>query len=100
MLEYFERPQISMLDIKFQTTCNFKCRVCNSSSSSLHAEEQSKFLNIPLVPQLKWSESDSFINQVNSLLPTLTNIDMYGGEPFLLNKFAKVLKQAVVSGVA
>lgn len=100
MFDYYDTPKISTLDIKFQNTCNFKCRICGPKSSSLHVEEQSKFLNIPMVPQSKWSESDVFVNQINSLLPQLINIDMYGGEPFLIKKFLNVLKKAVDTDVA
>lgn len=93
-------PTITSLDIKFHNTCNFKCIICDSSSSSAHAQEQATFFNIPVVKQSEWSESDQFINQVNALLPTLENIDMYGGEPFLIKGFARVLKTAVEQGYA
>lgn len=97
---HYDTPTISTVDLKFQNTCNFKCRICNSTNSSLYAEESSRFKKIPLVPQLKWSESDSFTQQITELLPTLTNIDMYGGEPFLIKKFGTVLKAAVENNYA
>ena len=34
-------------------------------------------------------------NQINHLLPSITNIDMYGGEPFLIKRFSEILKSAV-----
>jgi MoaA/NifB/PqqE/SkfB family radical SAM enzyme len=98
--KHFEQPTITSLDIKFQNTCNFKCRICSPISSSLYADETRKFKNIQPVPQLQWSESDQFITQINELLPTLTNIDMYGGEPFLIKKFSSVLKTAIDQGHA
>lgn len=100
LTKFLHKPEIAQLDIKFQNTCNFKCRICNSESSSLYAAEESKFYNIPLVPQTKWSESDNFINQINNLLPSITNIDMYGGEPFLIKRFAETLKLAVDQDLA
>jgi sulfatase maturation enzyme AslB (radical SAM superfamily) len=45
--------------------------------------------------QDNWSESENFIDQMISHLPTIHNIDMYGGEPFLVKKFKEVLKLAV-----
>lgn len=100
MTKYFEDPQISTLDIKFQNTCNFKCRICNPTSSSLFADEQSKQFGIKIIPPVKWSENKEFIDQMNQLLPDLHNIDMYGGEPFLIKKFSSVLKTAVESGAS
>jgi radical SAM protein with 4Fe4S-binding SPASM domain len=95
LIKYLDRPQIATLDIKFNNTCNFKCRICGSGSSSLFAAEEHKFLKTPLVIQDNWSESQDFIDQVVSHLPNIHNIDMYGGEPFLIKKFKKVLKLAV-----
>jgi MoaA/NifB/PqqE/SkfB family radical SAM enzyme len=92
---YLDRPQISTLDIKFNNTCNFKCRLCGSESSSLFAVEEHKFLNKPLIVQYNWSESQNFIDQIVEHLPNIKNIDMYGGEPFLIKKFKEVLKLAV-----
>lgn len=95
LTQYLDSPQISTLDIKFNNTCNFKCRICSAGSSSLFAQEQHKFRGTPLVVQDNWGESEDFINQIVSHLPTIQNIDMYGGEPFLIKKFKKVLQLAV-----
>jgi radical SAM protein with 4Fe4S-binding SPASM domain len=92
---YLDRPQLATLDIKFNNTCNFKCRICDSNSSSLFAAEEYKYLGKALVIQDNWSESQDFIDQVVSHLPNIHNIDMYGGEPFLIKKFKEVLKLAV-----
>jgi radical SAM protein with 4Fe4S-binding SPASM domain len=95
LTKYLDQPQISTLDIKFNNTCNFKCRLCGPLSSSLFAAEEHKFLNKPLVIQENWGESQNFIDQIIEHLPNIQNIDMYGGEPFLIKKFTEVLKLAV-----
>ena len=100
LLEHLNSPSITSIDIKFNNTCNFKCRICAPVSSSLIAAENKKFRNIPIAPQNNWGESDEFINQMIKKLPHLTNIDMFGGEPFLIKKFANVLKIAVEQGHA
>jgi radical SAM protein with 4Fe4S-binding SPASM domain len=100
LLEYLEKPAINSVDIKFNNTCNFKCRICNPDSSSLIAAENHKFLGIPINVQSKWSDSDKFIQETIELLPHLSNIDMYGGEPFLIEKFSNVLHMAVEQGYA
>lgn len=92
---YLDHPQVATLDIKFNNTCNFKCRICSSGSSSLFAAEEHKFLNRPLMTQDNWGESQNFINQIIEHLPNIKNIDMYGGEPFLIKKFKEVLRLAV-----
>jgi MoaA/NifB/PqqE/SkfB family radical SAM enzyme len=100
LLEYLQTPAITSIDIKFNNTCNFKCRICGPNSSSLHATERHKFSGMPLNTQSKWSESDEFLQQIIEILPGLTFIDMYGGEPFLVKKFTKVLQIAVEQGYA
>jgi len=92
---YLDQPQLSTLDIKFNNTCNFKCRICSADSSSLFAAEDYKYLGKTLIIQDNWSESQDFIDQVVLHLPNIHNIDMYGGEPFLIKKFKEVLKLAV-----
>lgn len=100
LLERLQDPVITSIDIKFNNVCNFKCRICGPVSSSLIASEHKKFLNIPIAPQTNWSESSSFIHQLSDKLPHLENIDMFGGEPFLIKKFANVLRTAVEQGHA
>ena len=100
LTHYLDQPQLSTLDIKFNNTCNFKCRICGPGSSSLLAQEQHKFQGIPLTTQDNWGESENFINQIISHLPNIQNIDMFGGEPFLIKKFNKVLELAVKSNYA
>jgi radical SAM protein with 4Fe4S-binding SPASM domain len=95
LIKYLDQPQIATVDIKFNNTCNFKCRICAPDSSSLFAMEQHKFRGWPLVTQNNWSESQNFINQIVEHLPHIHNIDMFGGEPFLIKKFSEVLRLAV-----
>ena len=100
LTHYLDKPMISTIDIKFNNTCNFKCRICTASSSSLFAQEQHKFKGTKLVVQDNWGENENFINQMALHLPTIQNIDMYGGEPFLIKKFKKVLEFAVNNNYA
>jgi MoaA/NifB/PqqE/SkfB family radical SAM enzyme len=100
LADYIDRPRLANLDLKFNNTCNFKCRICSSESSSLFAMEQHKYANKPLIVQNNWGEDQNFIDQVIDHLPDIKNIDMYGGEPFLIKKFQKVLKLAVEKNYA
>jgi MoaA/NifB/PqqE/SkfB family radical SAM enzyme len=93
-----ENPTIRSMDIKPGNTCNFKCRICGPVASSLFAQESNKIQNIA-VKTYNWAEENSaVINEISDLLPGLTNIDMYGGEPFLIKPLKKLIKQASESG--
>lgn len=95
-----DNPAIKSLDLKPGNTCNFKCRICNPVSSSLYAQE-AKSTTVISIESFNWAESDSkVINEIVELLPTLTNIDMYGGEPFLIKPLLHVIKQAVEQNCA
>ena len=95
-----DKPTIKQLDLKFGKTCNFKCRICSPGSSSLFAEEEAKFKKIKFIIDKNWAKDDAHLADVIGLLPELDNIDMYGGEPFLIKEFAKVLEIAVKQGYA
>lgn len=100
LTQLIDKPKITSLDIKFGNLCNFKCRICGPAASSLFNAEQHKHNGIPMIEQSKWAESKQFYNQIIQLLPQIDNIDMYGGEPFLIKKFEKVLEIAVQNNVA
>jgi len=95
LTSYLDSPSIKSMDLKPGNTCNFKCRICNPVSSSLYAQEAKSNTGIS-IESFNWAESESkTINEIVTLLPTLTNIDMYGGEPFLIKPLLHVIKQAV-----
>jgi MoaA/NifB/PqqE/SkfB family radical SAM enzyme len=90
-----DSPKITSLDIKPGNTCNFKCRICNPTNSSLFAQEANKLQTINL-RRYNWAEDDSkTISEISGLLASITNLDMYGGEPFLIKPLLQLVKQAV-----
>jgi organic radical activating enzyme len=102
---WIDDPKIRTIDFRPSNVCNFKCRICGSGSSSQIANEQLQFTVDPKeITKLKtlnkkgqWFDSDdaSFVDQLLELLPSLVNIDFYGGEPFLLKQLPKILKHAI-----
>ena len=100
LTKYIDHPEISTLDIKFGNTCNFKCRICCPEASSLFAQEEHKYKGSPLLKLDRWEETPKFLNDIIKHLPNIHNIDMYGGEPFLLKKFSMVLNLAIKKGFA
>jgi MoaA/NifB/PqqE/SkfB family radical SAM enzyme len=85
--EFLSDPKITSIDLKPGNTCNFKCRICGPESSSLFADETNRFLKINSPVSDQWVDNNECVGQLTKLLPTLKNVDMYGGEPFLIKKF-------------
>jgi radical SAM protein with 4Fe4S-binding SPASM domain len=106
--DWIDNPKIRSLDVKPGNTCNFKCRICGPIASSLHANEQlthmldrSKIIQIKHnMSTVKWADTDLFTSQLESGLPQLTSLDVYGGEPFLLKQLPLILQKAVDLDVA
>jgi MoaA/NifB/PqqE/SkfB family radical SAM enzyme len=106
--EWIDHPKICSLDVKPGNVCNFKCRICTPTSSSLYAnEELNHTVNPDKIIQIKnyistgrWADTDVFSLQLESLLPQLTNLDLYGGEPFLLKQLPIILQKAIDLDVA
>lgn len=92
--------KIRSLDLKPGNTCNFKCRICSPTRSSLYEQEHRKHHQIA-VKKVNWAEDTTeTINEILKLLPSLSNIDMYGGEPFLIKPLLNLVKTAVEQGHA
>ena len=92
--------KIRSLDLKPGNTCNFKCRICNPIGSSLFDQEYRKHHQIS-VKKINWAEDlEEPIDEILKLLPSLSNIDMYGGEPFLIKPLLNLVKTAVEQGHA
>jgi MoaA/NifB/PqqE/SkfB family radical SAM enzyme len=101
LTKYLDNPEIISLDISPGNTCNFKCRICNPTSSSLFAQEIHSVTGVRPVRSFNWAESDTKImEEISSLTPSLANIDMYGGEPFIIKPLNKLVAQAAEQGHA
>jgi hypothetical protein len=97
---------LQMLDLKLGNTCNLSCRICESSASSKIAEEELSHNNISdqkfiqLKELSRWSESETFQDQILSIADNLTYLDIYGGEPLMSKAHFKFLKSLIDLGVA
>jgi len=100
LTKYLSNPKIVSLDLKPGNTCNFACRICEPEASSKFAQEQSKYTGIP-VKIYNWAETSTLtFNKIKTLLPDIKNLDLYGGEPFLIKPLTSLIKHAVDTGVA
>lgn len=106
---YMAEVKIHSLDLKLGNTCNFKCKICSKKFSSQHASEDLKYTQDPQqkidiqqsVELGQWYDhNDYFLKQLDLLWPDLYNIDLTGGEPFLLKKLPDLLNRACELGHA
>lgn len=107
--EYFDNIKIRSLDIKPGNVCNFKCRICNPTNSSLFADEARNLIQKSVIPidsftsarSGRWVEYNDYVwNELKNLLPDIENLDFYGGEPFLVKQIPELLTYAVTQGHA
>lgn len=96
--------KVRSLDLKPGNVCNFMCRTCNPTSSSLIADEWRRYQKKTGIIETisnRWDGYNEFMwTELNRLLPTMENLDFYGGEPFLLKELKGFLRGAVESGNA
>lgn len=79
------------LDIKLGNLCNFKCRICDENNSSRIAEEKFKYFDSTLDIKTinangNWANNEHVWKLFKQHSAKLTNIDFYGGEPFLIRQ--------------
>jgi len=107
--DWIKNLKLRSLDYRPSNICNFKCRICSPSSSSLFAAEKLSRETYPaeisrlkdIVVQGQWFNDDPrFFQEIQRLLPNMVQIDFYGGEPFLLKQLSTLLETAVESDVA
>jgi MoaA/NifB/PqqE/SkfB family radical SAM enzyme len=102
LLQWLDEPKITSLDLKPGNTCNFKCRICGPESSSLWLQENKSQLKInPSKTTFNWAEeSENIFDQIHDQGENLINIDMYGGEPFLIKPLTALAEHLVDRGVS
>lgn len=101
-LDYIDRfthnpnseTQIKYLDITVDNDCNLECLMC----SPLYSKKLSAFYET----QLKATKTDAWtselsIKNIEDMLPTLEQVTLTGGEPFLSAKSLKIMQTLVDS---
>ncbi len=97
--------KILSFDIKFGNKCNLACVMCDSGSSSLWSKEIEKtplpnqVLKYFDSPRPKYFEfSEEKMDELLTLSSTITKMKSTGGEPMLLDGYAKFIKKLVEKG--
>ena len=77
-------PSLQFVDVRFDPTCNLKCKTCGPGSSTLWQKE--KKVSLPVNP-----DNLSYLNQVDKKL--LNKIYLAGGEPTYIKQYLFFLEQ-------
>jgi MoaA/NifB/PqqE/SkfB family radical SAM enzyme len=96
----FDNPTFVTASIAFGNTCNLKCIICNAYSSSKWQAEFQKIYGNDIKPNHFYK--DDFVDTFIEVAPTLKNIDIVGGEPFLsgVKQQKQLLQHYIDTGVA
>lgn len=104
----YSLPEVKFkyLDIRFNNTCNLKCRSCGSHFSSMwHADEEKLGWDIPSPNgqeriKLKSTVNGSdFLDYILNQLPHVKEIYFAGGEPLIQDEHYKVLDRILELGL-
>lgn len=101
--------QLWFLDLKLGNICNLKCRICGSWSSSKWAEEELAYMPKDFnkkehiaytwLKQGQWPrKTQTFWDNMRTLLPNIKYFEFTGGEPWLINEHFELLEFAVENG--
>lgn len=94
-----------MVDLKLSNVCNFKCRMCDYSYSSLILKEDKAFRGYD-VPDESYYLSNKILDTENEsyffdkILPNLSQIEFTGGEPFVSPEAKKIIDKIANSDYA
>lgn len=75
---------IRYLGLRFDNTCNLKCRICFPNlSSAWVGDYQALGRGVPKGPLKAFPSKNEFLSQIDEILDTVTQVYVAGGEPFL-----------------
>lgn len=93
---------ILLLDLRFSNKCNYKCRICDSSYSSLWYEDEQKLGKVPRLPSQKKMNlsmnSQLSDKEMDDMLKNVIKIHFAGGEPLVMDEHYEVLKKLLDLG--
>ena len=80
-----ERGYPTVMEFELDNTCNLECVMCTGDYSSLIRANREK--RAPL----KDPYDDAFVQQLEEFIPFLEEVKFYGGEPFLIEIYLKII---------
>ena len=104
-IDYASEPDMPEdFQLILSSTCNLKCRSCNPHNSSKWVKEAKdrgmpyveEKVNIPLLD----FENSKFWTTMDEWLPSITQLEVMGGEPFYMKEFRKFVELIIEKDVA
>jgi|TARA_B100000085_G_scaffold274183_1_gene290544 uncharacterized Fe-S cluster-containing radical SAM superfamily protein len=104
-INYQQEPDMPAdIQLTLSNTCNLKCRSCNPHNSSKWVKEardrglpyNEEVVDVPLLD----FENSKFWTTMDEWLPSITQLEVMGGEPFYMKEFRKFVTTLVDKGVA
>lgn len=92
-----------IIDFKLSNLCNLKCRICSPYQSSLWIKEYTEDVDSYVRDYEMKTEvifNDENKEMFNKWLPTIKQLQLFGGEPLVHPDFEMILKLAIQSGHA
>ena len=99
---------LKLLELNLGTTCNLKCRICGPWSSSqwnkeyynlgLWKGDKSKFKEWVSKFNHSYTDDSSIWEELKKNIHSIKQIDMYGGEPFMVGKQWEILQFSIDNG--
>jgi radical SAM protein with 4Fe4S-binding SPASM domain len=91
--------ELDVIEIRVSNYCNLKCIMCGSYASSSIAEEyrkyETEYNNIGMVgawePTVRWWDDQESLDNLKSILTTVSRINFAGGEPLLVPEVTDIL---------
>jgi MoaA/NifB/PqqE/SkfB family radical SAM enzyme len=92
-----------ILDMRFSNKCNYKCRICDSSYSSLWYEDEQKLGKKPQLPSSKKmkisADYGSFTDHFYNSLDHIQKIHFAGGEPLVMDEHYEAISYLAKKGM-
>jgi MoaA/NifB/PqqE/SkfB family radical SAM enzyme len=93
-----------LLDMRFSNKCNYKCRICDSSYSSLWYEDEQKLGKKPQLPSEKRmkisADYQEFKKSFLASLDEVVKIHFAGGEPLVMDEHYEALEYMAQKGLS
>jgi len=104
-IDYDAEPDMPVdFQLILSRTCNLKCRSCNPHNSSKW-EKEAKDRGMPYIeevvdiPMLDFEQS-KFWTTMDEWLPSITQLEVMGGEPFYMKEFKKFVDLIIEKDIA
>ena len=98
---YLPEFSLSYVDFRFSNKCNMKCVMCGYDNSSAWKQDSIEIFSLSpnekavVKPDIS---TDKFIEQFDSIIPSLEEIAFAGGEPLIMDEHYMMLDRLIEEG--